>query len=78
MRLLQPAQPCVRYRLFLFFLLAAAPGYGQPSGGPYGPIDQRYEIPKAAHVYFVAPDGKADSPGTTLEEPTALDRKSVM
>src|ERR1035441_5211786 len=73
MRLLQPAQPCVRYRLFLFFLLAAAPGYGQPSGGPYGPIDQRYEIPKAAHVYFVAPDGKADSPGTTLEQPTALE-----
>jgi hypothetical protein len=54
-------------------LLAAAPGYSQPSGGPYGPIDQRYEIPKAAHVYYVAPDGKADSPGTTLEKPTTLE-----
>ena len=29
-------------------LFAAAPGYAQPSGGPYGPIEQRYEIPKAA------------------------------
>jgi hypothetical protein len=53
-------------------LFVAAPGYAQPSG-PYGPIDQRYEIPKAAHVYYVAPDGKADSPGTTLEKPTTLE-----
>jgi hypothetical protein len=56
-----------------FFLFAAAPGYAQPSGGPYGPIDQRYEIPRAAHVYYVAPDGKAGSPGTTLAEPTTLE-----
>ena len=60
--------------LFLCSLLfAAAPGYAQPSGGPYGPIDQRYEIPKAAHVYYVAPDGKAGSPGTTVAEPTTLE-----
>ncbi|MGD0200947.1 MAG: right-handed parallel beta-helix repeat-containing protein [Bryobacteraceae bacterium] len=55
------------------FLFAAAPGYAQPSGGPYGPIDQRYEIPRAAHVYYVAPDGKAGSPGTALAEPTTLE-----
>ena len=73
MRLLQQAQQCVRCCLLLSSVhFAVAPGYAQPSGGPYGPIDQRYEIPKAAHVYFVAPDGKADSPGTTLEQPTAL------
>jgi parallel beta-helix repeat protein len=54
-------------------LFAAATGYAQPSGGPYGPIDQRYDIPKAAHVYYVAPDAKADSPGTSLEEPTTLE-----
>jgi len=46
--------------------------WAQPSGGPYGPIHQRYEIPKAGHIYYVAPDGKADSPGTTLEQPTTL------
>ena len=74
MRLFQPAAPCSRYCLFLFsFLLVAAAGYAQPSGGPYGPIDRRYEIPKAAHVYYVAPDGKADAPGTTLEQPTTLE-----
>jgi len=55
----------------LLFLPAAA--YAQPSGGPYGPIDQRYEVPKANHVYFVAPDGNAGSPGTTLEQPTTIE-----
>ena len=30
-------------------------------------------MPKAAHVYYVAPDGKADAPGTTLEQPTTLE-----
>jgi hypothetical protein len=74
MRLPQQAAQCFHYCLFLCFLLfAGAPGYAQPSGGPYGPIDQRYEIPKAAHVYYVAPDGKADSPGTTLEQPATLE-----
>ena len=58
---------------FLFLLLVASISHAQPSGGPYGPIDQRYEIPKAAHVYFVAPDGKTDAAGTTLEQPTTLE-----
>jgi parallel beta-helix repeat protein len=58
---------------FCALLLAAAPGFAQPSGGPYGPIDQRYEVPKAAHVYYVAPDGKADSSGATLDQPTTLE-----
>jgi hypothetical protein len=74
MRLVQQTTQCFRSCLFLSALLfAATPVYAQPSGGPYGPIDQRYEIPKAAHVYYVAPDGKADSPGTTLEQPTTLE-----
>ena len=74
MHLVRQTVECFRYCLFLSSLLfAAAPGYAQPSGGPYGPIDQRYEIPKAAHVYYVAPGGEADSPGTTLEQPTTLE-----
>jgi parallel beta-helix repeat protein len=74
MRLVQPTAQCFPCCLFLSSLLfAAAPGYAQPSGGPYGPIDRRYEIPKAAHVYYVAPGGKAGSPGTTLEQPTTLE-----
>ena len=35
---------------------AVAPVGAQPSGGPYGPIQQTYEVPKAPHVYYVAPD----------------------
>ena len=46
----------------------------QPSGGPYGPIAQTYEVPRdAAHVYYVAPDGKADASGLTLTEPTTIE-----
>src|SRR5215469_7722193 len=60
----------MRYALLF---LVAAPVCAQPSGGPYGPIDQRYEIPKAAHVYYVAPDGKPEAPGATLDQSTTLD-----
>ena len=50
-------------------LLASA----KPSGGPYGPLPQRYEIPAgAAHILYVAPDGKAEASGATLAEPTTL------
>jgi hypothetical protein len=55
-------------------LLAPSLLRAQPSGGPYGPIQQSYTIPdKAAHVYYVAPDGKADASGTTLAEPTTIE-----
>jgi hypothetical protein len=70
-------QQMAKYSDGCFFLcsllFAAVPTCAQPSGGPYGPIDQRYEIPKAAHVYYVAPDGRAGSPGTALAEPTTLE-----
>ena len=54
-------------------LMAAAPATAQPSGGPYGPIQQHYVVPRAAHVYYVAPDGLTDAPGTGLDEPTTLE-----
>jgi hypothetical protein len=59
----------------VFVILALGPGplQAQPSGGPYGPVPQTYTIPQAAHVYYVAPDGKADSPGTALAEPTTIE-----
>ena len=54
--------------------LAPVAGYAQPSGGPYGPIPQTYELPAdAAHVYYVAPDAKPESKGTSLNEPTTLE-----
>ena len=58
---------------FLVFFFVAGLLYAQPSGGPYGPIDQLYEIPNAAHVYFVAPDGSADAAGTELAHPTTIE-----
>jgi len=45
----------------------------QPSGGPYGPVPQRYAVPTAPHVYFVAPDGAADASGTSLDRPTTIE-----
>ncbi|HWR15783.1 MAG TPA: right-handed parallel beta-helix repeat-containing protein [Terriglobales bacterium] len=60
------------FLLGIFLLTPAFWLLAQPSGGPYGPIDQRYEVPKAAHVYFVAPDGKPEAPGT-LQQPTTLE-----
>jgi len=54
------------------FAVALNPVAAQPSGGPYGPIQQRYEVPAdAAHVHYVAPDGSADAAGT-LAAPTTL------
>jgi Nitrous oxidase accessory protein len=57
----------------LMSALALAPVVAQPSGGPYGPIQQTYELPRAARIYYVAPDGKAEAPGTSLEQPTTLE-----
>ena len=59
--------------LLLSLLLAASAGHAQPSGGPYGPIDQVYKIPKAAHVYYVAPDGNSEWRGTALKQPTTIE-----
>ena len=60
--------------LLSLLVLGPLPGVAQPSGGPYGPIQQTYKLPdKAAHVYYVAPDGKADAPGTALGEPTTIE-----
>jgi hypothetical protein len=62
-------------RLAMAALAVALTGaaVAQPSGGPYGPVAQRYEVPKAVHVYYVAPDGKPEARGTTLEQPTTLE-----
>ncbi len=56
--------------IFFVFLSLTA----QPSGGPYGPIRQTYELPKEAEqIYYVSPDGKAENSGETLTRPTALE-----
>ena len=64
-----------RFALLAGLWLVAVPALlrAQPSGGPYGPVPQAYAVPKAAHVYFVAPDGKPEASGATLAEPTTLE-----
>jgi hypothetical protein len=54
-------------------VLVALPAFAQPSGGPYGPLPLNYPVPVAPHVYYVAPDGKGDAPGTSLAEPTTIE-----
>lgn len=51
-----------------------SPADAQPSGGPYGPQLQNYEMPRdAAHVIHVAPDGQASADGRTPDAPTTLE-----
>ncbi len=63
-------------RPFLTVLLSLgwlAALHAQPSGGPYGPIQQRYDVPQQGTVYYVAPDGAADARGQALTTPTTLE-----
>lgn len=54
--------------------LLAGQTIAQPSGGPYGPIYQVYELPKVSgKIYFVAPDGKKENSGESLSEPTTIE-----
>ncbi len=46
----------------------------QPSGGPYGPVQQTYEIPKTpGSIFYVAPEGKAEATGNQLNEPVSIE-----
>ncbi len=54
-------------------LLGSGAALAQPSGGPYGPVAQRYAVPKAPHVFFVSPEGKADASGASIEQPTSIE-----
>ena len=60
----------------IFFSLSAS---AQPSGGPYGPIRQKYDIPKVSgKIFYVAPDGKADNSGESLRQPTTIEKAIEM
>ncbi len=57
---------------YLFF--GMLPLTAQPSGGPYGPIQQTYEIPDVTgKIYYVAPDGIAETTGESLAKPTTIE-----
>lgn len=60
--------------LLVVFAIGSQVASAQPSGGPYGPIKQRYELPKVTgKIYYVAPNGKADAPGDQLAQPTSIE-----
>jgi len=65
-----------RYRIgcvLLCIIFGSLPVIAQPSGGPYGPIRQSYDLPEGAgKIYYVAPDGQAEESGEMLEQPTTL------
>ncbi len=46
----------------------------QPSGGPYGPVDQTYEIPLGVNnIYYVAPNGDPNSEGILINKPATIE-----
>lgn len=62
--------------LAILFLLSLIAGQSsaQPSGGPYGPIRQTYEVPKVSGtIYYVAVNGQAMQSGKSLSMPTTLE-----
>lgn len=69
------ASPLIRHLVVsaCLALFLVAPVVAQPSGGPYGPIEQFYEVPTSGTVYFVAPDGDPAASGTDLNSPTTIE-----
>jgi parallel beta-helix repeat protein len=60
--------------IILSFIFGLEPIKAQPSGGPYGPINQTYELPKVSgKIYYAAPDGKAEQSGESLNAPTTIE-----
>ena len=68
-----PLKICISY-LFFFLCIITMSAKSQPSGGPYGPIHQKYNLPKVTgKIYFVAVDGQSGQSGETLANPTTLE-----
>lgn len=65
--------------VIFFIIFAALSIKGAPSGGPYGPIRQNYDLPEVTgKIYYVAPDGKAENNGENLKVPTTLEKAIEM
>ncbi len=60
--------------LIVLMFVCSIPVAAQPSGGPYGPIRQLYDVPATnGTIYYVAPDGIAGASGRTLSQPTTIE-----
>jgi hypothetical protein len=59
--------------LYLLFYITSA--LAQPSGGPYGPIQQKYELPEVTgKIFYVAPNGNTKASGESVDKPTTLEK----
>ncbi|VBB45662.1 conserved exported hypothetical protein [uncultured Paludibacter sp.] len=64
---------CCLFLSFTFIFLQQMAA--QPSGGPYGPVFQTYELPKTANtIYYVSPNGSNTQTGSTIDQPTTLEK----
>ena len=62
------------FSILLYIVFGSLVVTAQPSGGPYGPIQQTYDLPVVSgKIYFVAPDGKAEETGESFSLPTTLE-----
>ncbi|MCJ7450030.1 MAG: right-handed parallel beta-helix repeat-containing protein [Bacteroidales bacterium] len=65
---------CRLCSLLFVSLLFSISIIAQPSGGPYGPVRQTWQLPKTdGKIYYVAPDGKKEATGETLTVPTTIE-----
>lgn len=68
------AEICSRSSILLFSFFFSLSVIAQPSGGPYGPVRQTWQLPKTdGKIYYVAPDGKKEATGETLTVPTTIE-----
>ncbi len=64
------------YIILTFFSSCSwmATAAAQPSGGPYGPVRETYELPAVSgRIYYVAAGGDSTQSGESLSEPTTLE-----
>jgi hypothetical protein len=67
-------QFCFITCILLSIIMSISPIIAQPSGGPYGPIRQSYDLPgEKGNIYYVASDGKAEQSGEVLSNPTTIE-----
>ena len=60
--------------ILLSLIFYAIPIIAQPSGGPYGPIQQIYNLPSVpGKIYYASPNGKADQSGEDISNPTTIE-----
>jgi hypothetical protein len=60
--------------LFVFLVSIPIQIKSQPSGGPYGPCQKKYNLPKTSgKIYYVAENGSSGETGEILSKPTTLE-----